>query len=123
MERLHFQQELEALRMACLKMAALTQQAFEKSTKAYTARDDVLAKEIIAGDNVINQMEVNIDKDSLRLLALEQPMAGDLRLIVGIMRISNELERIADQAVNISERTIFLCQHPPLEPIHFAGAP
>ena len=50
-------------------------------------------------------------------LYLEQPMAGDLRLIVGIMRISNELERIADQAVNISERTIFLCQHPPRESI------
>ena len=121
MERLHFQQELEALRMACLKMAALTQQAFEKSTKAYTTRDDLLAKEIIAGDNVINQMEVNIDKDSLRLLALEQPMAGDLRLIVGIMRISNELERIADQAVNIAERTLFLCQHPPLEQIPAMG--
>lgn len=117
MERLHFQQELEALKMACLKMAALTQQAFERSTKAYITRDDTLAKEIIAGDNAINQMEIDIDKVSLRLLALEQPMAGDLRLIVGIMRISNELERIADQAVNIAERTLFLGQHPPLEPI------
>jgi phosphate transport system protein len=117
MERIHFQQELEALRMACLKMAALTQQAFEKSLKAYTTRDDALAKEIVAGDSVLNQMEIDIDEVSLRLLALEQPMAGDLRLIVGIMRISNELERIADQAVNIAERTIFLCQYPPLEPI------
>lgn len=117
MERLHFHQELEELRMACLKMATLTQQAFEKSIKAYTTRNDILAKETISGDNVINQMEIDINETSLRLLALEQPMAGDLRLIVGIMRIGNELERIADQAVNIAERTIFLCQNPPLEPI------
>ena len=117
MERLHFQQQLEALKMICLKMATLTQQAFERSIKAYTARDDALAKIVIAGDNTINKMEIEIDEVALRLLALEQPMAGDLRLIVGIMRISNELERIADQAVNIAERTTFLCQHPPMETI------
>ncbi len=117
MERLHFQQQLESLKMVCLKMASLTQQAFERSLKAYTNRDDSLAKEVIAGDNAINKLEIEIDEVALRILALEQPMAGDLRLIIGIMRISNELERIADQAVNIAERTTFLCQHPPLGPI------
>lgn len=115
MERKHFHQELEQLNITILKMAALTQESLENATRAYLDRDVETAEKIIEGDSEVNQLELEIDKQSLRLLALEQPMARDLRMILGIMKISNELERIADQAVNISERTIFLCQHPPLE--------
>ncbi|MFP4160349.1 MAG: phosphate signaling complex protein PhoU, partial [Desulfobacterales bacterium] len=117
MERIHFHQELENLRITVLNMAANVQDAYEKATRAYKNRDTELAQEIIDGDKKINSIELEVDKLSLRLLALEQPMARDLRMIIGNMKISNELERIADQAVNISERTIFLCQHPPLEKI------
>ncbi|MFW6334604.1 MAG: phosphate signaling complex protein PhoU [Desulfosalsimonas sp.] len=117
MERIHFHQELEKLRITVLNMAAQAQDAYEKATRAYTSRDSELAQDVIDGDRQINQIELKVDKLSLRLLALEQPMAKDLRMIIGNMKISNELERIADQAVNISERTIFLCQHPPLEKI------
>ncbi|MCF8111178.1 MAG: phosphate signaling complex protein PhoU [Desulfobacteraceae bacterium] len=117
MERLHFHEELEQLKLTVLNMAALTRQAFESATRAYIHRDVDLAQEIIDGDQKINQTELEVDKQALRLLALEQPMARDLRMIIGNMKISNELERIADQAVNISERTIFLCQYPPIDKI------
>lgn len=117
MERIHFHQELENLRITVLNMAALTQQALESAVRAYTHRDVDLAQKIIDGDKKINQIELEVDKQSLRLLALEQPMARDLRMIMGNMKISNELERIADQAVNIAERTIFLSHYPPLEEI------
>ncbi len=115
MERQNFHKELEQLKLTIYKMAALARQSFENACKAYLARDDDLAQTIIDGDRDINRIELEIDRQSLRLLALEQPMARDLRMIVGIMRISNDLERIADQSVNIAERTIFLCQHSPLE--------
>ena len=115
MERLHFHQELEKLKITVLNMAAHCQDAYERATRAYKNRDTELAQEVIDGDKKINSIELEVDKQSLRLLALEQPMAKDLRMIIGNMKISNELERIADQAVNIAERTIFLCQHPPLE--------
>ena len=116
-DRKHFVTELEKLKMMLLNMAALTQRAFTRANEAFLTRDEALSREIIDGDREINDIEVQIDNLSLRLLALEQPMARDLRFILGATKISNELERIADQAVNIAERTLFLCQHPPLAPI------
>lgn len=116
-DRKHFINELENLKMTLLNMASLTRRALENANKSFQDRDKSLAQEVIDGDQTINDIEVQIDDTSLKLLALEQPMARDLRFILGVTRISNELERIADQAVNIAERTLFLCQHPPLPPI------
>mgnify|MGYP006299547109 CR=1 FL=1 len=116
MER-HFFQELENLKMTILNMAALTQRALENATTAYLERDEQLAQQVIDGDKKINDLEIEVDHYTLKLVALEQPMARDLRTIMGTAKISNELERIADQAVNISERTQFLCKYPPLESI------
>lgn len=115
-ERQHFVKELENLKMTLLHMAALSRRALEKANRAYLERNDSLAQEVIDGDKEINALELEIDHKALKLLALEQPMAKDLRFIIGSLKISNELERIADQAVNIAERTLFLTQHPPLEP-------
>ncbi len=116
MER-NFIKELDDLKMTLLNMAALTKRAFEKSTQAYLNRDETLAQTVIDGDRKINNLELKIDQIVLKLLALEQPMARDLRFILGSTKISKELERIADQAVNISERALFLCQQPPLDHI------
>lgn len=116
MER-HFFRELEKFKMTILNMAALTQRALENATTAYLERDVKLAQAVIEGDKEINALEVQVDQHTVRLLALEQPMARDLRTIIGTAKISNELERMADQAVNISQRTQFLCKYPPLEPI------
>jgi phosphate transport system protein len=114
MER-HFIKELDDLKMTLLNMAALTRRAFEKATQAYLNRDETLAQAVIDGDREINNLELDVDQIVLKLLALEQPMARDLRFILGATKISKELERIADQAVNIAERSLFLCQHPPLD--------
>ena len=113
----HFIKELEKLKMAVLKMAALARRALQNATHAYLNRDEALARQVVDGDREINDLELEIDELSLTMLALEQPMAKDLRFILGCTKISNELERIADQGVNIAERTVFLCQNPPLEPI------
>jgi phosphate transport system protein len=111
-----FHQELETLRMMILQMAALTEGALEKSIKAFAERNMKLADEVLEGDREINMLEVDVDRQSLRLLALEQPMARDLRTIVGCMRIAVDLERIGDQAVNIAERALFLSTRPALPP-------
>jgi len=109
-----FVKELEQLKMTILEMAALTEKAMAKAVKAFFERNSDLANEVIEGDQQINLLEVDVDRYSLRLLALDQPLARDLRFIVGCMRISVDLERIADQAVNVAERAVFLSNRPPL---------
>jgi len=114
MER-HFIQQMEKLKMTLLNMAALTQKAIHNAAKAFLERDEELARSVIGGDKDINELELAIDGIILKLLALEQPMAKDLRFILCATKISNELERIADKAVNIAERTLLLCESPPLD--------
>jgi len=109
-----FHSDLEQLKMTILQMATLAEKALEKSIKALVERDDDLAKEVLDGDRAIDLLEVEVDRHSLRLLALDQPMARDLRFIIGNLRISVELERIGDQAVNIAQRALVLNSRPPL---------
>ncbi|MEM5787690.1 MAG: phosphate signaling complex protein PhoU [Syntrophobacteraceae bacterium] len=109
-----FHIDLEQLKMIILRMATLTEHALDKSVRALVERDDELAEDVLRGDKEINLLEVEVDRCSLRLLALDQPMARDLRFIIGCMRIAVDLERIADQAVNIAQRAIFLNSRPPL---------
>ena len=111
-----FHNEMEQLRMTILQMAALAERALERAVKALVERNIPLAREVINGDQEVNLLEMASDKLCLRLLALDQPMAKDLRFIVGCMRISNDLERTADQAVNIAQRAVFLASRPPLPP-------
>ncbi|NLI81935.1 MAG: phosphate signaling complex protein PhoU [Deltaproteobacteria bacterium] len=109
-----FHQELEQLRVTILKMANLTEKAVENAFRALWERDVQLADAIIARDHEIDQLEMEIDRIILRLLALDQPMARDLRFLVGCMRISSDLERIADQAVSIAHRARYLSTRPAL---------
>ncbi len=112
----HFHQELHQLKMTVLQMASLAERAIAKAIKAFFQRNAQLAQQVIEGDQEINLLEVEVDRISLRLLALDQPLASDLRFIVGCMRMAVDLERIADQAVNVAERAIFLSSRPPLPP-------
>ena len=112
----HFQQELSRLKEDLLKMAGLAEQAINNAVDALVRRNTALAEKTITEDEKINQMEIKIDEHCLRLLALHQPMAADLRFITSAMRINTELERIGDQAVNIAERVIALNQEPQLKP-------
>jgi phosphate transport system protein len=109
-----FQSDLEQLKMTILQMATLAEKALEKSTRALVERNDDLAKEVVKEDREIDLLEVEVDRHALRLLALDQPMARDLRFIVGSLRIAVELERIGDQAVNIAQRALLLNSSPPL---------
>lgn len=110
----HFHGQLDRMRVKVLEMAAYAQQAIEDACRAVLTRDADLAQKVIDGDHTINLLECEIDDMSLRLLALDQPMAVDLRSIVGVMRVAVNLERVGDEAVNIAEKAMFLASRPPL---------
>ena len=111
----HFDRELENLKQDLLRMAALAETAVGKSVESITNRDSDRAREVIIDDITLNRMELAIEEQAFKLLALRQPVATDLRLTVAAMRIATELERIGDQAVNIAERALELNSRPPLE--------
>ena len=117
--RRRYSQQLDDLKLEVLRMAALTESALTKALQAMFERNSDMAEEVVEGDQEIDLLEVEIDRRVLRLLALEQPMARDLRFIIGCMRVCVNLERIADQAVNIAERALYLNQRPalPHEPL------
>jgi phosphate transport system protein len=110
-----FDQELSNLKQDLLRMAALAETAVGKSLLSVTNRDSDLAREVITDDITLNRMELAIEEQAFKLLALRQPVATDLRLTVAAMRIATELERIGDQAVNVAERALELNSSPPLE--------
>jgi phosphate transport system protein len=110
-----FDQELDELRQKLLRMATMAETAVGKSILSVTNRNTDLAREVITDDITLNRMELAIEEQAFRLLALRQPLATDLRLTVAAMRIATELERIGDQAVNIAERALELNSRPPLQ--------
>ena len=112
----HFQQELAKLKEQLLKMGGLAERAISNAIDALVKRDTPLAEKTIGEDEKINKMELVIDDWCLKLLALHQPLAADLRFITSAMRINVELERIGDLAVNIAERVVSLNQEPQLKP-------
>ncbi len=112
----HFQKELQDLKQDLLRMAALVEEAISTAVQSLIKRDLDLAKKTFEGENQINGMEIDIEDKCLKLLALRQPMAVDLRFITSAMKIITDLERMGDQAVNIAERAISLNQEPQLKP-------
>ena len=112
----HFHKELDELKENLLRMAALVEGAIRDALQSLVKRDSELAKGTFEEEDRINAMEIAIDDMCLRLLALRQPMASDLRFITSAMKITTDLERMGDQAVNIAERAIFLNQEPQLKP-------
>jgi len=112
----HFDEELATLKEKILQMGAMVEEQIANSIKALVERDTDLAHHVIENDHRVNAMDVQIDEDCLRLIALHQPMAGDLRFLTTAMKISTELERMSDLAENISERSIELNEEPQLKP-------
>jgi phosphate transport system protein len=115
MER-HADQEFEALKQDLVRMATLAETAIGKAIQALILRDVEMAEDVIRADDTINRMELSIDERCLRMLALYQPEASDLRFIAMSLKINNDLERIGDQAVNIAERSIELLKERTLKP-------
>jgi phosphate transport system protein len=116
-ERHHFEEELQVLKNRLLNMGALVEERVHEATHALIERRPETAERIIASDQEVNDLQIEIDERCLKLLALQQPMASDLRLITAAMKINADLERIGDQAVNIAEQAVRILVHPPLKPI------
>jgi phosphate transport system protein len=99
-----FQTELEKLKKLILSLGAMVEEKVRMAIKAIELKDADIAKKIIIDDFKIDEMEVDIEEECLKVLALHQPVAVDLRFIVAVIKINNDLERIGDEAVNIAER-------------------
>jgi phosphate transport system protein len=113
--RTRFHQGLEELKQKLLVMGGMAEKAVERSVESYRRRDRALCQAVFDNEPSINVMEREIDELALDLLAMQQPMAIDLRFITAVMKINADLERVGDQAVNIAQRAKHACDLPPAE--------
>jgi len=104
----HLQRELDNLKKELLLIASMVENATQKALVALVERRLELAEEVIDEDFLINEKEVKIEEECLKILALHQPVASDLRFVITALKVNNDLERVGDLAVNIAERAIFL---------------
>jgi phosphate transport system protein len=111
----HFQEELEALKSRLLEMGGLAEDRVRRSVQALVDRDIGDIDRVLAGDEAINALHIEIDNRCFKLLALHQPMAADLRAIVAAVKINTDLERVGDLAVNIAEAAKRYTMHPPVK--------
>ncbi len=111
----HLQRELDKLKKTILTLGAMVEERVRMAVQAVENRDEALAQRVVQADHDIDVMEVEVEEECLKLLALYQPVAVDLRFIVAVIKINNELESIADQAVNIAERVITIARRPPFD--------
>jgi phosphate transport system protein len=116
MQQRHFHEELDALKQTVLAMGALVEDQIRRVMHALLDRDDALARAVIERDQRVNAYDLEIDEKSVELLALHQPAAIDLRVIMTAIKIVTDLERIGDQAVNIAQRALELHTEPQLKP-------
>jgi phosphate transport system protein len=112
MTRTRFHQGLEELKHKLLAMGGMAEKAVDTAVDAYRRRDLKLCQQVFEGEKAINAIEREIDELALDLLAMQQPMAVDLRFITAVMKINADLERVGDQAVNIAERVINIVKLP-----------
>ena len=109
----HFQEELDRLKATLLEMANLAERSVQLAIDALESRDADKAAAVVEADNDIDALELRIDEMVTQLLALQAPVAGDLRLIIMGLKISNDLERVGDHAVNIANAVQYLVEAPP----------
>ena len=118
----HLQRDLEQLKKDILTYGAMVEESINGAITALLTRRSDLAQEIIQGDDKLDQREVAIEEFCLKVLALHQPVAVDLRFIIAVMKVNNDLERMGDLAVNIAERARYLSTHDPLQgPLDFSA--
>ncbi len=109
---LHLQREIERLKKMILSLSAVVEESVQKAVTAIEKRNAPLASEVIDTDPEIDQAEMDVEEECLKILALHQPVAIDLRIIIAVLKINNDLERIGDLSVNIAERALFVCERP-----------
>jgi len=113
----HFQEELDTLKERLLAMGGLAEERVRESVRALMDRDAELLDAVLAGDEPINELHIDVDDRCFKLLALHQPMAADLRIIVAAVKINTDLERVGDLAVNIAQAGKRYLQHAPVKPL------
>src|SRR6202051_1769024 len=120
MER-HFERDLNELKERLLWMGSLAERAVHQAVHSVLESDEQLAKRVLDEEDAINELQMEIDDRVVQLLALHQLMATDLRLVLAVSLINNDLERIGDQAVNIAQSSIRILRHPRVKP--YVGLP
>jgi phosphate transport system protein len=113
-----YDDELERLNRIIVEMGGLAESQLAAAIEVVIDRDSDRATRIVEGDEQVDQLERDLDNLAIRLLALRQPMARDLREIVAALKIASDLERICDYAANVAKRSIALAQTPPIQPVH-----
>ncbi len=118
----HLQHALDKLKRSIFSLSGMVEESVRDAVRALDTRDSRLAQKVIDADLEIDHAEVDVEEEGLKILALHQPVAIDLRFIVAVLKINNDLERIGDLAVNIAERAQFLATHEKVDiPFDFAG--
>lgn len=115
MER-HFVHDLDELKERLLWMGSLAERAVHEAVRAVLEGDETPAQTVLQGETAINELQIEIDDRVVHLLALQQLMAADLRFVLAVSRINNDLERIADQAVNVAQSALRIVRHPRVKP-------
>ena len=113
----HFDEQIADLKHQLLLMSGRAEEIIRKALESLMSRDSKLADEVIVDDTVIDRMEIDIEEACIQLLALQQPLATDLRLITSALKISNDLERVGDHAVNIAGCAQVLANKSPVKPL------
>jgi phosphate transport system protein len=112
----HFQREIERLKRKILALSALVEEQLRLAFRAIETADAEMGRRVTLADHVVDQQEVDVEEECLKLLALYQPVARDLRFIIAVIKIDNELERIGDLASNVGERAVQLAGEEPVAP-------
>lgn len=112
---LHFLREIESLKKKILAVSAVVEESIARSIAAVIKHDAALARQVAEGEEEIDEMEVDVEEECLKILALHQPVAVDLRFVVAVLKINNDLERMGDIAVNIAKRAEYLATFPKLD--------
>ena len=112
--RVHLQRDVDKLKQQILALSAEVESDVRTAVRAIEDRDEDLARQVVDREAQTNGMEVDVEEDCLKILALHQPVAADLRYIIAVLKINQDLERIGDLAVHIAERGLFLCEQPPI---------
>jgi phosphate transport system protein len=110
----HIQRQIEILKQKILYVGTLVEEAIAKAITALINRDPVLARKVMEADNIIDRMEVDVEEECLKIFALYQPVAADLRFVVAVLKINNDLERMGDLAQNIAKRVVYVSKQDPI---------
>lgn len=111
----HLQRDLDRLKKQLLTMGGMVEEATDRAITAVTDRRRELAEQVMSGDDAIDAKELEVEDECLKMLALHQPVASDLRFIITVLKVNNDLERMGDLAKNIAERAAALAQQPPID--------